>query len=210
MSTRQASFTPNRPTLAALLLITTSLATASESDRPIDNTPLFADDSVLDVSIEAPLTTLMEYRPDDAYLDGSFSYEEADGTSKKLSLKLRTRGNYRRNPEHCDFAPIRLNFRTGELNDTIFAGQDKLKLVTHCRTHDPRYEQYVAREFLAYRMFRELTSVSFSVRMLRITYVDIKTTTSRSATTWNSRASASSSRRISTAGARTSCTFSNT
>ncbi len=137
--------------------------------------PLFADDSVLDVTIAAPLSTLMEVRPDKAYLDGSFSYVEPGGTRRKLGIKLRTRGNFRRDPEHCSFPPIRLNLRAGELDGTLFEGQDKLKLVTHCRANDGRYEQLVAREYIAYRLFHQLSSASYAARMMRVTYFDTET-----------------------------------
>ena len=134
--------------------------------------PLFADDSLLEVTIDAPFATLMEVRPDKAELKGSFSYTEADGTQRRVAIKLRTRGNYRRDREHCDFAPIRLNFRKSEVRDTLFAGQDKLKLVTHCQTFEPDYQQVLIREYLAYALFRELTDVSYGVRLMRITYFD--------------------------------------
>jgi hypothetical protein len=54
---------------------------------------------------------------------------------------------------------------------TVFEGQDKLKLVTHCRDRDS-YEQNVLEEFLAYRIYNVLTEVSFQVQLVRITYVD--------------------------------------
>jgi hypothetical protein len=134
--------------------------------------PLFDDDSLLEVTIDAPIATLMEVRPDKAELKGSLSYFEADGTPRRLAIKLRTRGNYRRAREHCDFAPIRLNFKKGEVRDTLFAGQDKLKLVTHCQTFEPDFEQVLIREYLAYALFRELTDISYGVRLMRITYFD--------------------------------------
>ena len=134
--------------------------------------PLFASDSPLEVTIEAPLTTLMRERPDEEYLGGTFSFTDADGNRQTLDLKLRTRGNYRRQKDHCSFAPIRLNFRKSQVEDTIFAGQDKLKMVTHCQDNNHYYEQLVLREFLAYRILNALTDKSFSVRLLRITYVD--------------------------------------
>lgn len=134
--------------------------------------PLFSDDSVLEVTIDGPLTALMDVRPDKAYLDGSFTYKEADGTERKLGLKLRTRGNYRRDKDHCNFAPIRLNFVKSQVKETLFEGQDKLKLVTHCQNNEPAYEQLVIREYLAYRLLHELTPKSFAVRLMRITYLD--------------------------------------
>lgn len=135
-------------------------------------TPLFADHALLDVSIEAPFKTLMRERPDEEYLAGVFRIKEADGTERSFALKLRTRGNYRRDRTHCDFTPIRLNFQQDRLAGTLLAGQDKLKLVTHCRTKKPYYEQLVLREYLAYRILNLLTPMSYSVRLLRLTYVD--------------------------------------
>ncbi len=152
--------------LAAGIMLAQDVSSAGPADS------LFAEDSVLEVTIEAPLSTLMDERPDEVYLEGSFSYLEKDGTRTELSLKLRTRGNYRRDKKHCDFAPIRLNFRQGEVQGTVFAGQDKLKLVTHCRSRNSSFEQVVAREYLAYHLLREVTPVSYGVRMFRITYVD--------------------------------------
>jgi hypothetical protein len=144
-----------------------------------DVAPLFVDDTLLEVTIEAPMDALMDVRPDKADLHGSFAFTEADGTERKLGLKLRTRGNYRRAREHCDFAPIRLDFPKNQVKGTLFAGQNKLKLVTHCQNYETMYEQLVLREYLAYRMLHELTPKSFAVRLMRITYVNIENQKSR-------------------------------
>lgn len=164
---------------AACALMSAILPLCVQASPYPDVAPLFAEDTVLEVTIEAPMAALMDLRPDKAYLDGSFTFTEADGTERKLGLKLRTRGNYRRAEEHCDFAPIRLNFPKSQVKETLFAGQDKLKLVTHCQNNEPRYEQLVLREYLAYRMLHELTPKSFAVRLMRITYVNIENEKSR-------------------------------
>ena len=160
------------PIISALLVLALPLS-AQASPYP-DVAPLFAADSILEVKIEAPMEALMDVRPDKAYLDGTFTYTDADGTERRLGLKLRTRGNYRRGKDHCDFAPIRLNFRKGQVKGTLFDGQDKLKLGTHCQNNEPRYQQLVLREYLAYRMLHELTPKSFAVRLMRITYVNLE------------------------------------
>jgi hypothetical protein len=133
---------------------------------------LFADDTPLRVTIEAPLTTLMKERPEEEYLEGKISFAGDDGTLQTVDLKLRTRGKYRRSEEHCNFAPIRLNFRKKQVADTVFAGQDKLKLVTHCQDNNFSYEQLVLREYLAYRFLNVMTSKSYGVRLLEIEYID--------------------------------------
>jgi hypothetical protein len=114
----------------------------------------------------------MRDRPEETYLDGTFSFTGRDGTEQTLTLKLRTRGKFRRKEERCDFAPLRLNFLKKQVVETEFAGQDKLKLVTHCQNNKSYYEQLLLREFLAYRILNVMTNKSFGVRLLQINYVD--------------------------------------
>jgi len=139
--------------------------------------PLFAEHGVLQLTLEAPFKKLMDERSDEDNVAGNLIYVDADGSSKPLAVKLRTRGHYRRDRVHCDFAPIRLNFRKTEVAGTLFDGQDKLKLVTRCMPADAGYTKVVPREYLAYRLFQELTEISYGVRLLEITYVDTQTGT---------------------------------
>lgn len=133
---------------------------------------LFESHGVLDVTIEAPLTTFSRVRSDVDYLDGTFSYTDEVGEARSFDLKLRARGRFRREKKTCNFPPIRLNFRKGQVEGSIFAGEDKLKLVTHCQNRRAKNEQFVLREYMAYRILQILTDKSFSARLLRVTYVD--------------------------------------
>lgn len=169
--------------VVAILVLLFAGAHASAQDAryvPLTGeTPLFSENSLLEVTITAPLTTLMEERPDEEYLAGTFSLATDEGEERILDLKLRTRGKYRRDKSHCDFTPIRLNFKKDQLFDTVLAGQDKLKVVTHCRSRDPRFDQLVLREYLAYRIFNLLTDKSYRVRLMRINYVDTEAEATR-------------------------------
>lgn len=162
-----------RLSILALFLIS---APADSRDSESGGRPhiarLFADAAPLAVTITAPLTTLMTDRPNEEYLDGTLSFSGDAGAEQAVEVGLQTRGNYRREQKHCDFAPIRLNLRTQQLTGTVFAGQDKLKLVTHCQNDRPVYEQLLLREYLAYRFLNIMTDKSFGVRLLEITYVD--------------------------------------
>lgn len=153
------------PAAALVLWLGAAAATAGEA------VPLFADDALLPVRIEAPLTTLSRDRSDTEYLDGLLYFTGGDGMEQALDLKLRARGRYRRKPETCSFPPVRLNFRKGQADSTMFAGVDKLKLVTHCK-NSGNYEQNVLKEYLAYRILNTLTDRSFRVRLLRVDWVD--------------------------------------
>jgi len=132
---------------------------------------LFDSHETLQVTIEGPLTTLQKERSDEDYLDGKFSYTDEVGETQSFDLKIRARGRYRRQKKTCSFPPVRLNFRKGQVEGSLLDGQDKLKLVTHCKSRDS-HQQYVLREYLAYRILQTLTEKSFSPRLLKVTYVD--------------------------------------
>ena len=153
-----------RTIMIAFAVLSLPVAAAGPAD------PLFDDDAALKVVITAPLTTLLRARPEEPPLAGAFSYKEADGKSVDLDMRISARGNFRKRT--CDFPPLNLNFRKAQVEGTLFDHQDKLKMVAHCKD-SRRYEQIVLREYLAYRILNSLTDLSFRVRLLEVTYVDI-------------------------------------
>ena len=90
------------------------------------------------------------------------------GTS--YDAAVRVRGNSR--AAICSFPPLRLNFRRSALTGTLLAGEDKLKLVTHCRPGSDRALDAVLNEFTAYRIFNLISDASYRVRLLKIHYHD--------------------------------------
>ena len=133
---------------------------------------LFESRDILNVTIEAPLTTLARVRSDVDYLNGTFSYTNELDEARSFDLKLRARGRFRLQKKTCDFPPIRLNFKKGQVEGSTFGDQDKLKLVTHCQNRRDKNEQFVLREYMAYRILQILTEKSFGARLLRVTYVN--------------------------------------
>jgi hypothetical protein len=96
-----------------------------------------------------------------------------DGDPTEITMQVRTRGNWRLQKRICPDPPLRLNFPETRPAGTVFDGQDKLKLVTHCRDTE-RYEQNLLEEFLAYRFYNQLTDIGFQVQLAEITYVDVR------------------------------------
>jgi len=152
--------------IVIVLLLAAANAAASEPD------PLFQDDSLIDVTITAPMKALLGHRPDEEYLTGALSYTEADGSIVEFDIGIRTRGNFRRQSRVCPFPPLRLNINKSQAKGSLFHKQNKLKLVAHCRDNSERYEQNLIREYLAYRILNTLTDISYRVRLARVTYVD--------------------------------------
>ena len=152
--------------ITIVLLLAAANAAASEPD------PLFQDDSLIEVTITAPMKALLGHRPDAEYLAGALSYTEADGSIVEFDIGIRTRGNFRRQSRVCPFPPLRLNINKSQAKGSLFHKQNKLKLVAHCRDNSERYEQNLIREYLAYRILNTLTDISYRVRLARVTYVD--------------------------------------
>ena len=148
------------------LLLLLPLVSPAEDGRP---DPLFRSHDTLDVTIAAPLTTLVRERPTEEYLPASISYVGGDGDTTSFDIKLRARGHSRH--EICDLPPLWLNFKKSQVKDTLFHKQDKLKLAVHCKDSE-RYEQTLLREYIAYRILNLATPKSYQVRLLRVTWVD--------------------------------------
>ncbi len=153
--------------LAWFLSVTTAEAQVSGT---VD--PLFQSLDVVEVRLVAPLAVIMSNRKESKQFDGKLLHVDAAGASTELDVEIRTRGRFRLQKDICPFAPLRLNFKKSQTEGSLFAGQDKLKLVTHCKNRSKRYEQALLREYLAYRILNELTDISFRVRLLKITYED--------------------------------------
>jgi hypothetical protein len=143
-----------------------SLALAVPAAAQADD-PLFATSDAIHIAITAPLPELMRSRGNKAAVPGTLT----DPAGHALPVSLRLRGITRRTKDVCDFPPLRVDFTAPPAADSLFAGQRKLKLVTHCRK-SPNFDQQVLLEYAAYRMYNLLTPRSFRVRLANIDYRD--------------------------------------
>ncbi len=139
---------------------------------PDETKLLFRSDSILKVSITAAWDSI-EHDVADVrfYHNGVLTYKNNDGKTVNINLQIKTRGNFRRKRAICTFPPMRLKLDSTSILNTIFDGQRKLKLVTHCKSRD-KYQQFLFQEFLIYRTYNILTDKSFKVRLLEINYID--------------------------------------
>ena len=133
--------------------------------------PLFRDHSTLKAVLTAPVSQTYAQRDSDVrlYFPGQWTYLDENGESHRLDVSIRIRGNFRK--EYCELPPIRLNFKKGQVKGTLFAGQDKLKLVSPC-LHGIESQQKLLLEYMAYRIYEILTDYSFGARLIRLSYVD--------------------------------------
>lgn len=131
--------------------------------------PLFDSEDILNLTIEAPFKMLFgDLLYEDVYVEGQLVQEG----NAPLQVKLKPRGKSRRNPETCNFPPLTVNFKKGDLEGTVFDGQNKLKLVTHCQDRKESFQLYYRQEYHIYKVYNLLTDESFRVRPAMITYID--------------------------------------
>jgi AAA family ATP:ADP antiporter len=98
-------------------------------------------------------------------------YRAADGSKQAIEVRVRARGIWRNSDGHCTIPPLFVTF-TGATAGTLFEGRTMLPLTTHCRASPTSYEQYVLKEYLAYRIYNVLSDDSLRVRLARVAYRD--------------------------------------
>ena len=137
------------------------------------NAPLFRSHEPIRMTLRTDIDWLRDERNDSVEVEGTLTFVDMDGSLVVRPVDTRTRGEFRRNKANCNFPPLRLDFPTGQMEGTLFEGQDKLKLVTPCNDGRDAYENYIFDEYLVYRSLNILTPQCFRVRLVEITYEDI-------------------------------------
>lgn len=134
---------------------------------------LFASDEQLPVTLIADFKAVNRDRDPDStrVFPATIVAPARNGGEERIAVNIRARGHSRRASATCTFAPLRIEF-TGKIDGTIFEGHKSLKLGTHCRDVDS-YEQYVYREYVAYKIFNRMTTRSFRARLATATYIDV-------------------------------------
>ena len=130
-------------------------------------TPLFASDAPLRLEIRGPIAAIADAarerpvpRPAELAVPGG----------ERLAIRLTPRGITRLRRETCDFPPLRVEFTSPPPPASLFGGQRRLKLVTHCRPQ-AFFQQHVLLEYAAYRLYNLLTPASFRARLATVDYV---------------------------------------
>ena len=148
-----------------------SLAQTVISDSSKKSFRLFEDDKIIEITLRFDLSTYLRTKPKKDYLTASITFHLSKTDSINKDIRLRTRGVFRN--KYCLYPPIELNFKKANFGYTDLNRISKIKLVPPCSS-DKENEDYVLREYLAYKLFNVLTDTSFRVRLLTVNYIDTK------------------------------------
>ncbi|MCD4710686.1 MAG: hypothetical protein K8R52_07560 [Bacteroidales bacterium] len=161
--------------LSILLFIPGSLLSQYEQQqiRMVDtidtSVDLFDETSPMHITLTLDLKKYQREKNKGEYMPVHFLYEINDTLQSEKTMRLKARGQFRRS--HCNLAPFWLNIRKADVKNAHLQDINRIKIVTHCKGAKA-YEEYVLKEYLAYKIYSIISPVSFRVRLLKMTYVD--------------------------------------
>jgi len=118
------------------------------------------------MTIELDLTELINNKNTNQFFPATIT--TADGNL--LQVDIRARGKYRR--KMCDVPPLKLKFSKKVLRAAQLDTLNEVKLVVPC-FHDAESESLLLREYVAYRLFEQLSPAhAVRARLVKITFRD--------------------------------------
>ena len=132
---------------------------------------IFDNEEPLNITLRYDISAFIKLKAkkEERYFPAELVIHISETDSITKNIRVKARGNFRKN--HCFFPPIHLSFKTDKIKVDGFDEVNKIKMVTHCKSSN-MYEQYVLKEYLAYRLYNMITDNSLKVRLLRIKYED--------------------------------------
>lgn len=152
-----------------LLLLLTGLRFPGSAQQ-VDSIKFFSDEQAIEATLTTDIRALQNQKQSsEALQPATIKMKFPDGSEIEEAIQAGPRGNFRRG--YCRIPPIRLQFR----NETSpkLSSLGKLKLVIPCggNTSD---EELLLKEYLAYKLYNQLTDMSFRVRLLKLTFNDTR------------------------------------
>ncbi len=145
--------------LACCFLLSSALGQSSN---------LFDSGEIMELTLQGDLRTVFRDRGDDSQYHPATLYYQADNNAINIPVEIKTRGHFRKISSNCTYPPLLLNFsKSSATENSLFNGQNKMKLVTPCRG-----DEYVIHEYLVYKLYNFITPMSFKVRLVKVIYQD--------------------------------------
>ena len=152
--------------------VSASIADSTKLPKTIFQYLQCSDTIVPTLTITTDLRKIYEDKFNENYLYGELEYQRGEGQAKESwEIKVTPRGKSRK--KICTMPPLRLKFSKKDLRRKELAQYNKIKLVTFCKNKD-KFEQYVRREYLVYKLYNIITDNSFRVQRLKVVYKDVE------------------------------------
>lgn len=158
-----------------ILLLSTTIgwhtATAKGQPNTIFNELNYKE--AVEVTVEVDIDKLTADWRDESKHRAVWSYKDRFGQKQFWNVKLEKRGHFRR--MNCaGIPPLKVFFDKEMLKQKGLAKYNDFKLVNYCHENDDIARELLFKEYLAYRLYNQLSEESFRVQLLKIVYKDIR------------------------------------
>lgn len=122
-------------------------------------------DSISDLYVTANWNYLENHKSDKKYESADVLLVSDSRDSMKFHARIRTRGNMRL--DICTRLPYKLKLDKGELKTYGLSAMNEVDIVEHCHA-SPQYDQYLLREYLAYKIWQLISPNAYEVELIRL------------------------------------------
>src|SRR5687768_3713046 len=122
-------------------------------------------DPAFDLFLTTDWKELHKKKEEKAYMPAHLSFVSKSGDSISIELKVRTRGNKRL--DICSFPPLKLKIEKTTLEQYALKPHNELSVVSNCHKSE-LYSQLVLREYLAYKLYQEISPFSYRTQLVHI------------------------------------------
>lgn len=150
--------------LPVLLLFIFSLTAPLYAQSP----ELFDSTDPVKIRLQFSRKQLLTMTNDSTYMPGKIGYYN-NGLWKEIACEIRARGNFRK--KNCFYIPLKIKIGSNTQSDGLFDDKLKFKLVLPCKI-EMLNDDAVIKEYLAYKIFKELSPVYFQTRLVDLEWVE--------------------------------------
>ncbi len=129
---------------------------------------------MLEVDLELNMEEVFGNRKNREKSKAVLTFNDKNGVTQTWNIKVALRGKFRRSK--CNnLAPLKLHFAKDDLFNAGLSKFNDMKLVNECMEDSKDSKQLLLREYLAYKLYNQITDESFRVQFLKINYIDNQT-----------------------------------
>ncbi len=147
----------------ALLLAANTALTAQKSIFQV-----LSAEEMPKITLELDLTTVKANKKTNNYYPANL----ITANEKRYEIEVKPRGKYRR--KTCFYPPLKLKFKKKVLKADGLDTLNDIKLVLPC-LEDDRGDDLIVKEYLAYKMFEQVTDACVKVKLIKLTIIDTHT-----------------------------------
>lgn len=153
----------------SVLLVVAVLLSVSVHAQNKNNSSLFDNEDILNITLRGSLKKLLNNRSDQTpFYPISLLFSNGENNEQSIPVEVKTRGHSRKLLNNCSYPPLLLHFINPEqLKNSMFSEQNKMKLVMPCKG-----DEYVVKEWLVYKLYNLFTPLSFKARLVKVKLED--------------------------------------